>query len=143
MESATATHEDPRAVRRAALWSLVIPSLVLGLAALATVDSNHASWFGLEGPQCLVNRLLGPHVCPGCGLTRSTALAVQGRFAEAAALHAGGIAVALLCVGALAIHLDVVRRGRALDAHLALRSLGRWLLLGAVLGAWAWRLAAA
>lgn len=132
--------DDPRTVRRAALGRLVVPVLVLGIAALATVDSRRAAWFGIEGPQCLVNRVLGPHVCPGCGLTRSTALAVQGRIAEAASLHAGGIAVALLCLGAIAVHLDVVRRGRVLDAHLALRSLGRKALLAGVLGAWLWRL---
>lgn len=132
--------DDPRTVRRAALGRLVVPGLVLGIAACATVDSQRAAWFGIEGPQCLVNRVLGPHVCPGCGLTRSTALAVQGRLAEAAAMHAGGIAVALLCLGAIFVHLDVARRGRVLDAHLALRSLGRKALLISVLGAWLWRI---
>ncbi len=121
---------------------LAVPVVVLLLGTLATVDRERASWFGVEGPQCLVNQLLGPHVCPGCGLTRSTALAVQGRIPEAASLHAGGIAVVLACVGAILVHLDVVRRGQVLDAHLALRSLGRRTLLAAVLGAWLWRVLA-
>lgn len=135
----TSTSTTVRAVRREAMRHLFLPVLVLALGALATVDQDHASWLGFEGPQCLVNLLLGPHACPGCGLTRSTAMAVQGRLAEAAALHAGGIAVALLCLGAVAVHLDVLRRGRVLDLHLRLRALGRWTLLAAVLGAWLWR----
>lgn len=125
--------------RRAALWALTPPAGVLVLAATAQVTRSAATWFGFRGPLCPLGHLLGEHACPGCGLTRATAFAVQGQWGDALAVNPGGLVVAGLCVAAVLLQLDVVRRGRVLPGHLRLRSLGRWCFLIAIFAAWAAR----
>jgi hypothetical protein len=120
---------------------MVPPLAVLALAATATVSREAATWFGVRGPICPLGHLLGEHVCPGCGLTRATSLVVQGRWHDALAINPAGFAVALLCVAAVLLQLDVLRRGAVPDAHLRLRTWGRWCFVGAVLSAWAVRAA--
>ena len=109
---------------------------VLALAATATVSRHAATWFGVRGPICPLGHLLGEHACPGCGLTRSTALVVQGRWYEALSLHPAGFVVAGLCIGAVLLHLDVLRRGAVLDGHLRLRRASRWCFVAGILLAW-------
>lgn len=128
-----------RRVRTTALWSMLPSLAVLALAATATVSREAATWFGVRGPICPLGHLLGEHACPGCGLTRGTALVVQGQWREAWTIHPGGFVVAALCVGAVLLHLDVLARGKVLDVHLRLRSAGRWCFVAGILLAWAAR----
>ena len=84
-------------VRRSRLPLLILLApLVLGAAA--DVDERKATILGVEASPCPVRLLAGEHVCPGCGLTRSTALAVQGDWASSWHVHPAGILVAVLCV---------------------------------------------
>lgn len=115
---------------------MVPPVGVLVLAVTAEVSREAATWFGMRGPVCPLGFLLGECACPGCGLTRSTAMVVQGRWHEAAVLNIGGFAVALLCVAAVVLHADVLRRGRVSDRHLSLRRLGYWCFVGGIALAW-------
>jgi len=128
-------------VRKVALWSMVPPVAVLVLGATASVSREAATWFGVRGPLCPLGHLLGEGACPGCGLTRGTALVVQGRWGEAWALNPGGFVVAGLCAAALLLHLDGLRRGTVLDVHLRLRTAGRWCFVAGILLAWAARAA--
>jgi len=120
---------------------MVPPLAVLALGATATVSREAATWFGVRGPICPLGHLLGEDACPGCGLTRGTALVVQGRWHEALALNPGGFVVAGLCVAVVLLHLDVLRRGVVLDVHLRLRTAGRWCFVAGILLAWAARAA--
>ena len=109
---------------------------VLVLATTANASREAATWFGIRGPVCPLGFLLGECACPGCGLTRSTAMVVQGRWGEALALNIGGFAVALLCLAAILLHADVLRRGCVSDRHLSLRRIGRWCFAGGIALAW-------
>lgn len=131
--------ERRRSARVAALWSMALPSTVLLLAASSEVTLKSATWFGVRGPVCPLGWALGECACPGCGLTRSTAMVAQGRFGEALALNPAGFVVVGLCASALALHADVLRRSRVLDAHLSLRHVGRWVFGVGVVVAWAMR----
>jgi hypothetical protein len=123
-------------VRVAAVRTMVVPALVLTLAATATVSANAALWLGVRGPVCPLGHWLGEAACPGCGLTRATSLVVQGRWLEAWHVQPAGFAVAALCAGLVVLQLDVLRRGVVLDGHLVVRRAGRWLFVGAVPTAW-------
>lgn len=126
-------------VRRSALLALSPAAGALVIAATATVSRESATLFGVEGPPCPLGSLLGECACPGCGLTRSTSMVVQGRFDEALALNPGGFVVAVLAAAAVLLHLDVMRRGQMLPAHRKLRWFGHRLFAVGVLFAWAAR----
>ena len=128
--------QPPKSARVAAARALLLPAGVLVLAATARVSVDAATWFGVRGPVCPLGAVLGECACPGCGLTRSTAMVVQGRFGEALALNLGGFFVAALCVAAILLHADVWRRGRELGWHQSLRRGGRWLFLIGIAFAW-------
>lgn len=113
-----------------------------GLAAgwAATVTPDAAAWFGVRGPACPLGACLGPLGCPGCGLLRATAAALQGDFALACAAHPAGIAVAaLLALGAV-LHFDILRRGDELPFHRAWRRAGQCAFVIAVGIGWLLRL---
>lgn len=114
--------------------------LVLGL--LVRVQGTRATLFGLEGPTtCVLGQWCGPAGCPACGLTRSTALTVQGDLGPALALNWAGPLLVLACLGGLALHLDILlRTGRRTRLHERLLGLGSAGLFLAVLLAWAARL---
>ena len=63
-------------------------------------------------------------------------MVVQGRWSEALALNVGGFAVALLCVTAILLHIDIVRRGEVSNRHLSLQKFGRWCFVGGLGFAW-------
>ncbi|MCR9245239.1 MAG: DUF2752 domain-containing protein [bacterium] len=128
--------DNPKTARRAALGNMIMPAGVLVLAATARASTEAATWFGIRGPHCPLGAVLGECACPGCGLTRSTAMVVQGRFGEALELNVGGFVVAGLSAAALVLHADVLRRGRVLFGHLRLRETGRWVFVAGVLFAW-------
>tara|TARA_R110002073_G_scaffold13900_3_gene57879 strand:+ start:2232 stop:2576 length:345 start_codon:yes stop_codon:yes gene_type:complete len=90
----------------------------------ATVRPDAATWFGVRGPECPLASCLGPIACPGCGLVRSTASALQGDFSHAYAMHPGGLGIALLLPATFAVHFDILRRGREYRGHRRLRRAG-------------------
>ena len=115
--------------------------LALLAAATATVGDDAARWFSMRGPSCVVGSCLGPHACPGCGLVRSVASAVQGDLARSFSFHpAGGIValalVALACSEAWAATVP----GGAPMARVALRAVPSFAA-AAVLVGWILRLA--
>jgi len=142
---------DPSAASRAGLTpaerrdSLTRLAILLGLVVvglLMRADTKTATLFGVEGPRCPLRRVLGDAVCPGCGLTRATVLALHADFATSWRVHPAGILLVLTCLGGIAVHLDILCRrgkhagheailrvgGRTLAAGLVVASLLRWLL---------------
>ena len=93
-------------------------------AGTADVSEDAARWGGMRGPVCLVGQCLGPHACPGCGLVRSVASAVQGDFAQSLAFHPGGFAVVIALAASFAwdlaalASLSAPRRDRRFPAVL-------------------------
>jgi Protein of unknown function (DUF2752) len=127
-----------RARSRFAVVLLALP-LVLGL--LIQVKGPSATLFGLQGPTCVVGEVLGAAGCPGCGLTRSTALALHGDLAGAAALNWAGLVLVVACVLGLVLHLDIlIRAGRRTARHGRLLTVGTHLFGASVLVAWLIRL---
>lgn len=131
----------PDLLRRADLarsrWAagLLLAPLLIGLAV--RVEEGRATLLGLEGPGCVAGRWVGDAGCPGCGLTRSTALTLRGDLGAAAALNWAGPLLVLACVLGLALHLDVLLRARRRTRlHARLLSLGARGLTLAVLLAW-------
>lgn len=122
--------------RTAALRGLLLHGSALLAGLSAAVGPDAARWFGVRGPHCPLGACLGHDACPGCGLVRSVATALQGEPGAALALHPAGPVVALLLLGGLLLHLDVLRRGRENSAHARLRRRGRHLLLLALLAGW-------
>jgi hypothetical protein len=104
------------------------------------VDAERATLLGHAGPTCPVGATLGPVACPGCGLTRSTALILQGDWSTAFAVHPGGWIIVLLCSAGALIHGDILRRGSASRRHRRLLRAGRWVLLLGLAGSWLWRM---
>lgn len=66
-------------------------------------------------------------------------MVVQGRFGDALAVNLGGFVVVGLCVGALLLQADVLRRGRVTDGHRSWQAAGRWLFIAGIGTAWAAR----
>lgn len=102
----------------------------------ATVTADGASWFGVRGPQCPLGACLGPLACPGCGLLRSTAAALQGDVAFAFAAHPAGPAVAALLLGGAVLHFDILRRRREESVHRRWRAIAQRAFAVAVLAGW-------
>lgn len=124
-------------------WPLVSAALLAGvLAAAALMDATprDATLFGIQGPPCALRALAGENACPGCGLTRSTALTVHGRLAEAVRVHPAGPLVALLCALGLLVYLHAVVRGRMEGVHLRLIGLGRKVFVVGLAAGWLVRL---
>lgn len=94
---------------RSTFW-LVSFAACLGLAAGVTVDRDQVRLGSLSGSPCLVREIVGLD-CPGCGLTRSTALVVQRRFDEAWSVHPGGFAVVVFCVLGIGVQGAALRYG--------------------------------
>lgn len=133
---------EPEEIRPRPWGSLGILAICIGViaAGLAVeVSAEAAHWHGAEGPKCLVRGILGDEACPGCGLTRATALVLQGRWGDAWRIHAGGFVVALLCCAGIPLHLDILRRGEVRSVHRRLGRAGRWALLLGVVAPWLWR----
>jgi len=119
---------------------VVVLLLPLLLGAVADADENHASVLGIEATPCPVRLLAGEHACPGCGLSRGTALAVQGEWGRSWRVHPAGIVVAALCALGLAVRLWMrFAPGRAL-AHQTLLRHGHVIFVFGILAGWAVRL---
>jgi hypothetical protein len=119
---------------------LVVLLLPLQLGAVADVDEKHAAVLGIEAAPCPVRWLAGEHACPGCGLSRSTALAVQGQFLRSFHVHPAGVVVAALCALGLPIRL-AARFGRiGPKMQVSLLRHGHKIFVLGILGAWLVRL---
>lgn len=128
--------EPKRPSLRAPLLRTVGLALALAAGWTATVSADGASWLGHRGPACPLGACLGPLACPGCGLLRSTAAALQGRFALSFATHPAGIAVAALLLVGTAVHFDILRRRREVPAHRRWRRAGQRVFAVVLLSGW-------
>jgi len=113
---------------------LLAAPLVLGLCIEAS--GERATLFGLEGPGCLVSDNLGQAACPGCGLTRSTALLMHGQWGAASAVHPAGWLVGLLCGLGVLLYADIARRGQRTRTHHRLLRTGQWTFATAIVAVW-------
>ncbi|MEE2939333.1 MAG: DUF2752 domain-containing protein [Planctomycetota bacterium] len=119
-------------------------ALLLGMfaaGALMEADATSAKLFGVEGPECPSRLVLPDHGCPGCGLTRATAMLLDGDAAGATRLHPGAWLVVLLgAAGTLLRAVLLVSPRNDEWIHRRLRS-GRVLFLVGLLAIWLARLA--
>lgn len=118
--------------------------LAAGVAAGATaeVGADAARWFGVRGPHCPLGQCLGPLACPGCGLVRSVSATLQGDFPLAVNVHPAGPAVAGLMLAALAVNLEILRRGHETASLARWRHRGFVSFVAFVFGGWLLRLVA-
>lgn len=116
----------------------LVGALVAGFTA--TVQADGASWFGHRGPACPLGACFGPLACPGCGLLRSTAAALQGDLGFAFGLHPTGPVVAGLLLLGTAVHFDILRRRCEGTAHRRWRRLGHRTFVVALAIGWLLRL---
>ena len=122
--------------RRRALTAAVVLSAPLVLGLCMQANENRAALCGIAGPTCPIGAVLGPTVCPGCGLTRSTALILHGDWAAATAVHPGGWIIVLLCAAGALLYADVARRGARTTTHDRLLRAGRVAFLTGIASTW-------
>lgn len=126
---------SPSPRKRALLATLVLAApLVIGLCM--EVSPARATLFGIEGPGCMAAAFLGDIVCLGCGLTRSTALLVQGEWQTATTVHPGGWLVVLFCLAGVLVNTDIARRSYRSPIHRRLQRTGHWAFATGILGIW-------
>jgi hypothetical protein len=102
-----------RRVNVVLLCGLVAVLALARQAAVGGAGGNSIVLWGHEFPHtCLTERLTGAP-CPGCGLTRSVVLTLDGEFAAARAMHPSGIWVVAWLFGQVLARLGgVVWPGR-------------------------------
>ena len=111
-----------------ALW---VALLVFGLAAAAF----HLKQSGADAslmPPCVLYNATGLH-CVGCGMTRATHAALNGRFAEA--FFHNPLGVILLPIAVLAIALEAIAwvRGRSGGPRIRPGRRGLWAMVAIIL----------
>ena len=132
---------NPPSLRAAALRAAgFVGALVIGYGAQVSRDG--ATWLGVRGPHCPIGACFGPAVCPGCGLLRSTAAALQGDLPLAVACHPAGPVVAVLLLAGTCVHFDILRQRHEQHWHRVARRLGHALFAAALCVGWSVRLAA-
>lgn len=125
-----------RPPRRDALLRGSILAAFLAAAWLAEGSPGRATLFGVEGPECPSRLAFPDHGCPGCGLTRASAMALDGEIAASFELHPGGLALVLCAAVALLLHVHTLAFGQKSAWTLRLLRSGRVLLAGAILAGW-------
>lgn len=125
---------------RAAAWRTagLVGALAVGYSATATRDG--ATWFGVRGPYCPLGTCFGPQACPGCGLLRSTAAALQGDLQLAWQCHPAGPVVAFLLLAGTLVHFDILRQRHERRWHRVLRTAGYVAFAAAVGFGWLLRI---
>ena len=119
---------------------------VLALGAVMRATPERATLFGLEGPACPSTYLLGSLGlpgdigCPGCGLTRGTALLLDGQFDAATHLQPAAWLVVLFAACGAAVHGAVLATGRKSEWTERLLRSGRVAFLAGLLAVWLARL---
>lgn len=125
--------------------SVLAPLVVLSLGALLDPDPRgHGTHEQLGIPPCAAMFLYGIP-CPGCGVTTAVTLVGEGSIASAFVVQPFGALLALGSFVAGAFALWAALRGRDLGVLLLTRSplLPALLVGGALVGAWAYRVALA
>lgn len=125
-----------RSARADALLRAAILAGFLAAAWLAEGSPGRATLFGVEGPECPSRLVFPERGCPGCGLTRASAMALDGEVAASLALHPGGLVLVVCAAAALALHVHTLTSGRKSAWTLRLLRSGRVLLLVAILAGW-------
>lgn len=126
----------PSEVRRASILPFALLAGFLVVAALVQATPTEAHLFGIAGPDCPSKWIAPSHGCPGCGLTRGTALVMDGAFSEAHRVHgAAGLVVALAALGAL-LHGSILITGKKPAWTDRLFRSGRFLMCAGLLAAW-------
>ena len=125
--------------RRSWIMAGILAGALL-LGVLVKADTERATLFGLEGPHCLLGSAIGETACPGCGLTRSTALLLDGEWGEATRVHPACWVVVMGCFFGLLVHLDILRRGRRTSVHRTILSVGHGVFVTGLTAAWLLRL---
>lgn len=140
-------HEPPSrprsgaASRRRNAFALALLLGMFAAGALIEADAGGARLFGVEGPECPSRLVLPDHGCPGCGLTRATAMILDGDTAGATRLHPGAWLVVVLGAAGTLMRAALLVSPRKSDwIHRQLRN-GRLLFLGGLLAIWLARLA--
>lgn len=72
-----------RRLTRSDLFFILLPLLIVAVAATMHATSEQVSWFGWDVPVVCVYRRLTGAPCLGCGLTRSFVLLVHGAWLDA------------------------------------------------------------
>jgi len=121
-------------------FAVLVLALPLLLGAVADADEENASLLGVQGNPCPLRLIAGDHACPGCGLTRGTALAVQGNLRASWHVHPAGWLVALLCAAGIAIHTRILMRGERTAVHARLLRQGHRIFVVGLFAAWLGRL---
>lgn len=131
--------------RRHHVTYLVVSVVVLALALVLQVRGSEEVVLPQLGvplpPVCTMRRVTGLN-CPGCGLTRSFILLARGDLVGAWHFNPAGLLFFALTVAQVPYRswqLWRLGQGRASWDHPWLSNL-IWLLLGAALLQWAWRL---
>ncbi len=104
------------------------------------VQAGEARLGALSGPECQISRLVGDHACPGCGLTRSSALVLKGDFLSAFSVNAGGFFLVGVLVLWSLVHSWIVIRGHKSTTSIRWLVTGRRILLFGVILGWVMRL---
>lgn len=122
--------------RRSNALALALLVGMFAVGALIEADPNSARLFGVEGPMCPSRLVLPDRGCPGCGLTRATAMILDGNTADATRLHPGAwLVVVLGAAGALMRAVLLVSSQQSDWIHRQLRH-GRILFLVGLLAIW-------
>lgn len=141
-EQRAAGASTPSAVRRRSVAALGLIAMLFAAAALVSATPRTATLFGVSGPACPSRWLpaLDGTGCPGCGLTRGTALLLDGEFRTASAVQPAAwlvVGFALLAALLHAIRIAVPEKSAWTDR---LFGTGRVALLVGLVLVWAVRL---
>jgi len=126
--------------RRRSRFALVLLALPLLLGSVAEADERQANLLGMHAIPCPVRLLGTEHACPGCGLTRGTALAMHGEIHRSWNVHPAGLLVALLCAAGVAVHLHILARRERRPVHDRLLRHGHRVFVVGLFAAWLTRL---
>jgi hypothetical protein len=114
-----------------ALW-VALGVLVLAMAAF------HLRQNGPQAsilPPCLFHKATGLH-CVGCGMTRATHAALNGRFATAFSYNPLGVILLPIALFGIALELLAWVRGKPGGPRLTVSRRGMWMLLWLILAFW-------
>ena len=112
--------------------ALLVLGVLLGLLALGRairVEAGEAQLAGWSGPGCLVSDHLGENACPGCGLTRASALTLQGDWRGAMDFHLGGIVLVGVFLFWAGLYAWMAWQGRLTTSMRRAVRLGRYVLI--------------
>ena len=137
MAPATSWLRTPRARHLGWLAVFLLP-LAVGPWLSVTADTVRLG--AVAAPPCLLARLLPGVGCPGCGLTRSMALTLQGQFTTAAGVHPLGLPLVLAAALGAVLQLRALWRGGHGAAMAPVARIARVFLAAGLLTVWLLRL---